>query len=331
MEENQMKKLMAILISGIILFACLAGCSSSNKEYPSKDITVIVPFAAGGNTDSTVRTLMNAMSELGKGYTFLVENKTGGAGQVGMAAIKNSDADGYTIGAISCELFLQENFGLNGDIFLTDFDYICVPTGDPYALVISANNPNFSTVEEFIDYAKANPGKIKLGHAGTGGMTHIAAVGLANMFDLEFDYYTYSGSADCITAVTTGEIDGTFTQPAPATSGIKGGTLLMPLILASKPMEDWPDSATLDEVYGEEYKYEMLGTVILGAPKGLPEDVLNKLSELTYKAGMSEKCRAQLKTLGISSLGLIGEELETWMDSQVEFYKEVCATIDIKS
>ena len=324
-----MKKKTALLLALLVLATCFVGCSKE-EEFPSHDITVIVPFAAGGNTDSTIRAVTNAMSELDSDYRFLVENKTGAAGQVGMTAIKNSDPDGYTIGAISCELFIQENFGLNGDVFLTDFDYICVPSGDPYALVISANNPNFSTIEEFIDYAKANPGKVKLGHAGAGGMTHVAAVGLENMFDLEFDYYAYSGSADCITAVSSGEIDGTFTQAAPAAAGLKGGTLLMPLILASERSADWPDTPTLDEVYGEDYKYEMLGTVIFGAPKGVPEEVLQELSDLAQRATMSDTCVEQLHALGITPFGIIGEELETWMAEQVAFYKEVCATMEIE-
>lgn len=328
MGEQQMKKRIAFLLVMVMLVSCLAACGKK-EEYPSQDITVIVPFGAGGNTDSTIRALVNAMSELDSNYKFLVENKTGASGQVGMTAMKNSDPDGYTIGAVSCELFIQENFGLNGDVWLTDFDYISVPSGDPYALVISANNPNFSTIEEFIDYAKANPGKVKIGHAGAGGMTHVAAVGLANMFDIEFDYYAYGGSADCITAVSSGELDGTFTQAAPAAAGIKGGTLLMPLILASEPSADWPDAQTLDEVYGEDYKYEMLGTVILGAPKGLPEDVLKELSDLAAKAIQSETCVNQLKSLGITPFGITGDELKTWMDDQIAFYKETCTSIDL--
>ena len=339
-----MKKALSIILTVIMLLACLSGCGNKTDsntptdtqgdttkiDFPTEDIRVIVPFAAGGNTDSTIRALAAAMNEVGEGYNLIVENKPGASGQIGMTAIKHSAADGYTIGAISCELFLQQNLGLAGDLNLNDFDIICIPGGDPYGLVISANNPNFSTIEEFVDYAKANPGKVKIGHCGVGGMTHVALVALQNYFDLEFDLYTYGGSADCVNAINSGEIDGPFTQPNPAAAGINSGTLLMPVILASERLESFPDSPTLGEVFGDEYNMAMRGVVILGAPKGLPEEVFQALSDVAYEAAMSKTCQDQLIALGISPYVLVGDELKTFMSEQLAFYEEMCKDITIE-
>ena len=277
-----MKKILAILVTIPLLVACFTGCSGSD-EYPSGDITVIVPYGAGGNTDATIRALTTAMTEIDDSFTMLVENKDGGAGLVGQTALKQAEPDGYTLGAVSCELFLQQELGLSNGLSLDDYQIISIPGGDPYGLVISAKNPNFSTIEEFVAYAQEHPGEVKIGHCGVGGTTHVALLALENYFDIEFDIYAYGGSADCINAISSGEIDGTFTQPNPAVAGLKSGTLLMPVILATERMEAWPDSPTLMEVFGEEYDLAMRGVVMLGAPKGLPEDVFEKLSNLVSR------------------------------------------------
>lgn len=338
-----MKKRFALLLSAIMLLTCLVACGgeetlagnekqpsvSEVSAYPTGDVTVIVPYGAGGNTDATIRALVNAMAELDDSFTMLVENKEGGAGLVGQTALKNAKPDGYTLGAVSCELFLQQSLGLSQGLNVSDYQIISIPGGDPYGLVISASNPNFSTIEELVEYAKANPGKVKMGHAGAGGTTHIALMALQNYFGIEFDLYAYGGSADCINAINNGEIDGTFTQPLPAVSGLKAGTLLMPVVLSEERMADWPDTPTLMEIYGEEYNLTMRGVVMLGAPKGLPDDVFQKLSDLAYKAAMTDSFQNQLRALGITPYVLTGEELQTYVEDQCELFAEVCADIKL--
>lgn len=94
---------------------------------------------------------------------------------------------------------------------------------DPYVLVISASNPNYSNLEEFVEYAKANPGVVKMADSGVGAAPNVAAKAFEKYFDISFDFYTYDGAPECVTAVETNEVDATFLQPTPATASVKVG------------------------------------------------------------------------------------------------------------
>ena len=179
----------------LMLVACLTGCGSSSNgdsaveadsNYPSKNVNVIVPFAAGGNTDMSIRALLNTATEQDGAYTFVVDNKTGNSGLIGMEALAEADPDGYTLGATCIDLMLHICFGRT-EITMDDFIPIAATMADPYALIISSSNPNFSTLEEFVDYAKANPGAIKVGDSGVGAAPNVAAKAFEKYFGITFD------------------------------------------------------------------------------------------------------------------------------------------------
>lgn len=101
---------------------------------------------------------------------------------------------------------------------------------------------------------------------------------------MQFDIYSYDGSADCVTAIENGEIDATFTQPSPAVASLKAGTLSMLGVLANERLSGFPDVPTIVETYGEDYNLVMMGWVALTAPKGTPDEVIETLSDVMGKA-----------------------------------------------
>lgn len=325
----RLKKVIALATMSVLLISSLAGCGSKGGSYPSKNVNVIVPFGAGGNTDMSIRALLNTATEqVDDAYTFVVENKTGDGGLIGMEALANSDADGYTLGATCIDLMLHICFGRT-EKTMDDFIPIAATMADPYALVVSASSPNYSTLEEFVEYAKANPGTVKVGDSGAGAAPNIAAKAFEMYFGVTFDIYTYDGSADCITAIESGEIDATFTQPSPAVASLKAGTLSMLGVLSNDRLSGFPDCPTVKETFGDEYDLVMMGWVALTAPAGTPDDVVKTLNELMGKALETDEYKEQIESLGMEYMVLYGDELNTFLDEQMKFYEEVCATIEL--
>lgn len=351
-----MKKLFALALASIMMLACLTGCggssggssgggssapsgggtaasdggAASGSAYPEKNVSVIVPFGAGGNTDMSIRALLNTATNQDGSYTFVVENKTGNAGLVGMEALADSKPDGYTLGATAVDLMLHICFGRT-EMTMDDIIPIACTMADPYGLVISTSNPNFSTVEEFVEYARANPGQVKVGDSGLGAAPNIAAVAFQKYFDITFDMYTYDGSAECVTAIETGELDATFTQPTPASSSIAAGTMAMIAVLSDNRLNGYPDTPTVMEVFGNEYNLVMKGWVALTAPAGTPDDIIAQLNELMGKALKTDEYKEQIESLNMEYMVLYGDELLDFMAENMAFYEEVCADIDLNA
>lgn len=324
-----MKKTIAVLLSVILACTGLTACGSSDKAYPSKNVNVIVPFSAGGNTDMSIRALLNAATEeVDDSYTFVVDNKTGNSGLIGMEALAESDADGYTLGATAVDLMLHICFGRT-EKTMDDYIPIAATMADPYGIIISTSNANFSNLEEFVEYCQANPGAVKVGDTGVGSAPNVAAMAFAQYFDITFDMYTYDGSADCVTAIESGEIDATFSQPTPAASSIAAGTLTMVGILSDERLSGYPDTPTIMETYGDEYNLVMKGWVALTAPAGTPDEIVDQLAEIMGKALETEAYQEQIESLGMEYIVLYGDELTEFLDEQMSFYEEICATIDI--
>ena len=177
---------------------------------------------------------------------------------------------------------------------------------DPYVLVISASNPNYSNLEEFVEYAKANPGVVKMADSGVGAAPNVAAKAFEKYFDISFDFYTYDGAPECVTAVES-----------------------MIGVLSDERLASFPDTPTIMETFGEEYNLVMKGFVALSAPAGTPDDVVAALRDLMGKAVESDEYKTQIESLGMQYITLYGDELNTFINEQMAFYKDICADIDI--
>ena len=325
-----MKKFMAFLLAALMIVSLVAcgGGKSSASNYPEKNVNVIVPFGAGGNTDMSIRALLNVTQEVNNKYTFVVENKTGNAGLVGMEALAESKNDGYTLGATCIDLMLHINFGRT-EKKLSDYEFIACTMADPYGLIISTKNEKFSDIKGLVEYAKAHPGEVKVGDSGLGAAPNVAAMAFQQYFDIKFDMYTYDSSADCCTAIQSNEIDATFTQPSPAVSAMKAGDLVMIGVLSDTRLNAWPDCPTLVETFGADKGLVMKGWVALTAPAGTDKEIINTLWEDTGKALKTDSYKAAIEALGMEYMVLYGEELNTFLAEQMKFYEEVCPTINI--
>ena len=261
-----MKKLVALFVT----VAATVGfvCSSWAADYPSKPITFVVPYSAGGSSDTLVRG-MQPFLEKAMNATIVPKNITGGGGAVGMSqALFSSKADGYTTTLPSNAVFGLEGLG-NVPWKHGDFDTIARIITEDYSITVRGDAP-WKTLDEFIEYVKANPGKVKMGFSGFGSSTHIVAAAFAQKFGLEFSFVPYKGGSKTVAATMGGHIDANTHHPAETKAGVDAGKLRVLATMGPKRSNLYPDVPTMKEL-GHDWEVSQWRGISM--PKGIPAEV----------------------------------------------------------
>ena len=194
------------IIMAIAIILC--GTYANAQKFPSKDITLIVPWAAGGGTDTIARTLVkNAKKYFGVNVN--VVNKTGGLGAVGMGAVAAAVPDGYTAGVITFHLSNYRMMGL-ADLSYRDYSLIQLINREGAAASVPYDS-KFSTLKDLIDFAKKNPGVVTAGLAGAGSVQHLSLASLGLRENVKFVHVPFDGSAPARTAAVGGHVTMTVT------------------------------------------------------------------------------------------------------------------------
>ena len=261
----------ALVLVSSMVFA--QGVQESGDSFPSKPIKLIVPWSAGGGTDAIARALAKN-GEKHLGVPVIVENKPGGTGAVGLGETIKADADGYTLAVIPVELSFLKKSGIYPFDF-SNFTRIMNLNTDPSALTVKADAP-WDTLEEFVDYARQNPGAIKIGHSGTGMLWHLAAASLALATDTEYTYVPFNGAADAIASVLGENIDAVTVSGAEVSSQVRAGEMKILAIFGEKRMDIFPNTPTAREQGVDVVVNTFRG---LGGPVGIPEDRVAILAE----------------------------------------------------
>src|SRR6186713_814199 len=275
-----MRKILATLALGL---AVVTGALA--QAWPSKPVTLLVPFPPGGSTDLIARTLGAKLQEK-LGGTFLVDNKAGAGGTVGAAQAKRSAPDGYTILVSSLGPFvigphLIKNPGYDP---LKDFDYITVAVQAPNVLAVSASSPHKS-LADVIAFHKANPAKMTFASAGNGTSDHLTAELFWQQTGTTGVHVPYKGGAPAMTDLLGGQVDATFMNINTGLPHIKGGKLRALAITSSKRSPLLPDVPTMDELG---YKgVTVYSWQAFAAPKGLPADIKTKMRDAVI-AGLND-------------------------------------------
>lgn len=267
--------LMAIAVALANIGAALA------QDYPSRPITIIVPFAAGGAADAIGRIMADGMSKH-IGQPVVVENVGGAGGATGSARVKNAKADAYTIGLGSMGTHaasVQINPKLPFDPRI-DFDYLGIVSSTPNILFVRKDFPA-TTLKEYIAYAKAKGKDLKLGHSGIGSAPHITIVLLSQLIGVEPTMVAYRGGSQTINDILSGAIDGSCDLVAAISGHVQGGSVKALVVAADERSPVVPDVPTAKEAGLPEFTVETWTG--LYAPKGTPPALLAKLSEAIAK------------------------------------------------
>jgi tripartite-type tricarboxylate transporter receptor subunit TctC len=286
------------------------------QGYPARPVHWIVSFTAGGPNDTVARVIGQYLSER-LGQQFIIENKVGAGGNIGMAAVLGSPPDGYTIG------FAAPNNAINASLYeKLPFDFMRdgVPVASTMLLTnVMVVHPDVpaKTVAEFIAYAKANPGRINMASSGSGTSVHMSGELFKAMTGVNMQHVPYRGSAPALQDLLTNRVQVIFDNLPGSISHIRTGTLRALAVTAGKRSPALPDVPTIGETVPG---YEAVVWYGIVAPKGTPPQIVDTLNKAVNEVLADPKLKARLAELGGEPMPmapaqfgkLIADETEKW-------------------
>jgi len=257
---------------GIVISAIAV--SAAAQQYPTKNITMLVPYAAGGPTDTVARVLAQSMAKP-LGHTVIVENKPSAGGILAPEQVKNSRPDGYTILihhiGMATTPALYRNLRFNP---LTDFDYIGLINDVPMTIIAKPNFPA-KDFKEFLAYIKANKDKVSYANAGIGAASHLCGMLFMSAIQTDFLTVPYKGTGPAMNDLLGGQVDFMCDQTTNTTSQIKSGKVKVYGVTSKKRVPSLDDIPTLDEQGLKGFEVGIWHA--LYGPKAMPKPALDKL------------------------------------------------------
>jgi len=270
-------------LAAAALMLAFAPLIQAQDAYPTKPVTMIVPFPPGGIADITGRPLAATMEKSLK-QPVVVVNRTGAGGAVGMSAVAKAAPDGYTIlMALSSISIFPVSDRINGRLpayEMKDFAPIALVTSDPTVLVVGADGP-YRTLKDFVDAAKASPGKINYSSSGVYGTLHVAMEIFAHAAGIRLFHVPYQGGGPAVTALLGGQVEALASGPAAAIGQIKGGKMRALAAWSDKRLALMPELPTFREL-GYDAEFYIWSGVF--APAATPAAVLARLREAVRQA-----------------------------------------------
>ncbi|HEU5293491.1 MAG TPA: tripartite tricarboxylate transporter substrate-binding protein [Burkholderiaceae bacterium] len=288
------------------------------QGYPSRNITLVVPFAAGGPTDVVARTVGAAMSKT-LGQTVVVENKTGAGGTLAANYVAKAAPDGYTIlihhNGMATAPGLYRKLPYNP---LTDFEYIGQVVDVPMTLLGRKDLPP-KTAQELVSYVKANASKLTLAHAGLGAVSQLCGMLFQKMLETELTSVPYQGTAPALNALLGGQVDILCDQTTQTLPHIKAGTVKLYGVTTKERIKSLPDTPTLDESGLKGFEVKVWHGVY--APKGTPAAAIDKLDEALRVALKDPAVAVRLAELGgdiVPEAKQTPDGLRSWLRPEIE-------------
>ena len=316
-----MKKIMMTLLAALSVGTALA--------WPDKNVSVVVPFPAGGSTDMIGRAIASKLQDK-FGGVFIVDNKAGATGTIGAGMVAKAAPDGHTLLVASLGPYVVAPHLLAKVPYdaLKDFDYITVAVQAPNVLVVPANS-RFKTLAELIAYLKANQDKVTFASSGNGSSDHLTA----ELFWLQTGtsglHVPYKGGSPAITDLLGGQVDASFQNINVVTQHISAGKLRALAITSAKRSPLLPTVPTLEESGVKDanvYSWQAVA-----APKGLPADLKSKI-HAAIVAGLNEpQLKTKLLDLGFEIVGNTPEQFTAFQAAEYARWKRVIQTRNIKA
>ena len=306
-----MKKILFLFV------AIFAFINSAFADFPEKDLTLIVPWSAGGGTDTIARALVkNAKKHIGVNVN--VVNKTGGQGVVGMGAIKLARPDGYTVGLITFGLSTYKLMGLS-DMTYRDFELLQLLNQSSAALSVKKGS-KWSSLDEVMKYAKANPGEVTLGHTGAGVAWHLSAASLGVLYDVDFNFIPFDGGAPTRSALLGGHVDLAATGIDEVKQLHEADQIDILAVNALTRHPAFPDVPTLAEA-GYKIDAPVLDWRGLALPKRVPADRVKILEEGFKKMFEDPEFRKYCEEVGLILVYEDSEGFENFLENMENVLK----------
>jgi tripartite-type tricarboxylate transporter receptor subunit TctC len=306
--------------------AGFAAARSRADTWPSRPVTIIMPFAAGSGTDSMARALATEFSER-LGARFIVENRPGAGGNLGAAAVAKAAPDGYTL------LFATNGPGAVNKLTYKDMPYDPERDFAPVVLVseipaIVAAGPQSpaKTFKELLDYTRKNPEPINVGNPGNGTLGHIVAVLVAKQAGIKLNHIPYRGSAPLTSDLLGGQVALASDLMATYAPLIADGKLNGIALISKERYETIPNVPTIKEVG---VNIEGGGWCSVLAPAGTPAEIIDKLNAITNAYLKTDKAKATLKNLSMTAAGSTPEQLKAFIASEIAKWRPIVKEANI--
>ncbi len=313
----------------LLAFSLLSAEVVCAQEYPSRSVTIVVPYAPGGSSDLTARILAKTLTDQLK-QNFVVENKAGASGLLGAQSVAAAKPDGYTLlyagPALAVSSFMTPNAAVN---VLTDISPISIVTSSPYVLLVNPKVPA-KTVQEFIAWAKERPGNFSVGISGYGSSDQIGSEIFDKQAGIKPVIIPYAGGGPMTVAAVSGEVHAVLEPASAAKPYMDAGSLRALGISSLEPSEILPDLPTIASqgMPG----YQLAVWYGLWAPKQTPKELINRLHQAVEKALVDPDLMATMKKTGTSiKASKNPEEFGAFFKAEYDRYGVIVKELNLKS
>jgi tripartite-type tricarboxylate transporter receptor subunit TctC len=283
------------VLAALMVLAAFSG-SARADNYPSHQLTIIVPFSAGGPSDAMARVLAERMQR-SLGQTILIENVTGAGGSLGVGRVVRAPADGYTIGFghLGTNVANGAIYKLGYDL-ITDLEPVVMLPSNPM-IIVSRNAVPAKTLQELLAWLKAKPTPPTAGTAGAGSGSHIAGLYFENVSGIKLQYVPYRGTAPALTDLVAGQIDIIVDQTSNSINQVRAGTIRAYAITADKRVDSAPEIPTTDEAGLPGFHMTLWSG--FWVPKDTPKDIITRLNSAAVEALGDPGVQKKLGDLGL--------------------------------
>ncbi len=315
------------LTIALALFVTGIASTASAQDWPQRPVTLVVPFAAGGNTDGIARMAAQMLSD-GLGKSFVVENRPGAGGAIAADAVAKAQPDGYTL-LIAALPVMAVVPVINKVKFDPQKDFAPVSNiaTNPFVIVVNKDIP-VKTLAEFVEYVRARKGQLSYGSAGLGSLNHLSMALFLKRAGLEMTHVPYKGNAPALGDVVAGHIPAMFSNLSDALPQAAAGNVKMLAVSSDKRSPAAPDVPTVIE--GGYPDFNVLTWNGLMAPANTPPAIVNKISEVIQKAVKDPKIAKQLAEYGADPLGSSPEEYSKMLARDIATWKEAVDIAGVK-
>ena len=321
-------KSVALLVQAVAL-SVASWSVSAQANYPDKPIRMIIPLATGSAVDNALRLVAQNMAT-SMGQPIVIENVPGSSGLIGADRMLKMPADGYTIGGVNDSVLtmvphINPNTTFNT---LKDFAPISLIGTIEWGVVVKTDS-QFKTLEDLIQFAKANPDKLTFSSGGVGSPQHIAMALLMQRAGMKLVHVPYKGATQAAVGAAAGEVDVSFQGLGTAAALINGGKLRLLALSTPKPLPQFAGVKTIDQTALPGFFFNSWAAMV--APAKTPKAIVEKLSAEARKAMDNADIRDRFTKLGITIRGTTPAEFEAALKKQYELYGKVIKDNNIKA
>lgn len=311
------------LFSGLVIGAlCVSAMSAAQttNTYPNQAIRMVVPYPPGGPTDITARVVAAEMSKT-IGQSVVIDNRPGASGMIGSEMVTKATPDGYTLLAnasihvINPSVYPDMRFDA-----IKDFTPITQLAQVPLVLVVPANSP-IKSVKDLVEYAKANPGKVNFGSAGSASAQHLAGESFKIAAGIQMQHIPYKGSAPALTDLAGGQLQLMFDSMPSATPMINSGKLRAIAVTTTVRAKARPDLPTIAESGFP--GFDISTWYAYWAPKGTPVDIIEKLAASAAQALKNPEVIAKYEAMGAEPVGSTPAQFAAYVESEAKKWNDI--------